>query len=255
MVLKNLLDNYGEFEEIIKNNGDGEIDLANLELNPTLLMLLESYGKNNNIDILNKDSTIEIIDLPKSNKEQQEMNFVDMIIDKLNVDYWGNFTLRHILSELTYNIHEHAFEEGQKTEASISFKLYEADEKLDISIMDYGLSIPGRFDKSNVNYSDDCNSIEMAINNFSTVSDNPYERGNGLWTTIRLVIEGNCGEILIISRKAILHITQNDYEYHLLNDESSFKGTLISIRLNKFEVQNIYELIELHRNNFYEYGG
>ena len=87
MVLKNLLDNYGEFEEIIKNNGDGEIDLANLELNPTLLMLLESYGKNNNIDILNKDSTIEIIDLPKSNKEQQEMNFVDMIIDKLNVDY------------------------------------------------------------------------------------------------------------------------------------------------------------------------
>ena len=81
------------------------------------------------------------------------------------------------------------------------------------------------------------------------------KRGNGLWTTIRLVIEGNGGEILIISRNALLHITSEDYEYKLLDNEKLFNGTLISIRLNKFEVQNIYDLIELHKNNFYEYRG
>ncbi len=87
------------------------------------------------------------------------------------------------------------------------------------------------------------------------MSNNPYERGNGLWTTIRLIVEGNCGEILIISRNAILHITNKSHEYRLLNNEKLFRGTLISIRLNKFEVQNIYDLIELHKNNFYEYRG
>ena len=42
------------------------------------------------------------------------------------------------------------------------------------------------------------------------MSDNPYERGNGLWTTIRLVIEGNVGEILIISRKRIIAYFEED---------------------------------------------
>ena len=77
--------------------------------------------------------------------------------------------------------------------------------------MDNGLSIPGRFDKSNVDFIDDCNAIEKAINNVSTVSDNPYERGNGLWATIRLVIEGNGGEILIVSRNVLLYIAQAYY--------------------------------------------
>ena len=124
-----------------------------------------------------------------------------------------------------------------------------------IALMDNGLSIPGRFDKSEVFYDDDCNAIEKEINNFSTASDNPYERGNGLWTTIRLVVEGKGGEILIVSRNALLHINDKSYKYRLLNNEKLFKGTLISIRLNRFEVQNIYDLIELHKNNFYEYGG
>ena len=91
---------------------------------------------------------------------------------------------------MTYNIHEHAFD-NEKTDVSLSFKIFDNEGILELAIMDNGISIPGRFDKANVDYIDDCNAIEKAINNFSTVSDNPYERGNGLWTTIRLVIEGN----------------------------------------------------------------
>ena len=69
-----------------------------------------------------------------------------------------------------------------------------------------------------------------------------------------MVIEGNGGEILIVSRNALLYITDKDYEYKILSNEKIFKGTLISIRLNRVEVQNIYDLIELHKNNFYVYG-
>ena len=243
-----------EFEEIIKTENDGEIDLCDVRLNPTLLSLLKVYAKNNGKNLLNGKESCVYMELPENKFSQQDRGFVDEVMEKLDTDYGGNFVLRHILSELTYNVHEHAFDDS-KTEAAIAIKLYGDCEKLDISIIDDGLSIPGRFDKSNVNYSDDCHAVEMAINNFSTVSDNPYERGNGLWTTIRLVIEGNGGEILIVSRDALLYIGIDGYEYKLLDNENVFGGTLISIRLNKFEVQNIYDLIELHKNNFYEYGG
>lgn len=254
MTLKNLFDNYKEFEEIINKENEGVIDLDGVELNPTLLLMLEVYCKNNDKTLLNNDGNVMVYKLPESKFEQQDMGFVDNVMENLNSEYGGNFVLRHILSELTYNIHEHAFENDQKTDAAIAIE-FQRQDKLDISIVDKGMSIPGRFEKSNVDFLDDCNAIEKAINNFSTVSENPYERGNGLWTTIRLVIEGNGGEILIVSRNALLHITEGDYEYKLSDDEKLFDGTLISIRLNKFEVQNIYDLIELHKNNFYEYRG
>ena len=47
MALKNLFDNYKEFEEIINKENEGIIDLDGVELNPTLLLMLEVYCKNN----------------------------------------------------------------------------------------------------------------------------------------------------------------------------------------------------------------
>ena len=173
MALENLLDNYREFEKISKNRTDeNQIDLGDLELNPTLLLLLEFFAKNNGISLLNKDDDIDLIRLPESKHEQQDMNFVDMIMERLDVSYGGNFVLRHILSELTYNVHEHAFTGNSKTDAAISTKIYLDDCKTEIALMDNGISIPGRFDKSGADYLDDCNAIEKAINNFSTASDN-----------------------------------------------------------------------------------
>lgn len=47
MALKNLFDNYKEFEEIINKENEGIIDLEGVELNLTLLLMLEVYCKNN----------------------------------------------------------------------------------------------------------------------------------------------------------------------------------------------------------------
>lgn len=245
-----MFDNYKEFEEIVLEKNDDVVDWDDVELTPTEYSLLMMYGK-----IQVNLHGLYFINLPNSKEDQQNDNFIEKIIQNLNLEYGGGFVLRHILSELTYNIHEHAFDCNQKTNACISIKEYLEEEKLEIAIMDFGLSIPGRFDKSGVEYYDDCNAIEKAINNFSTASTNPYERGNGLWTTIRLIVEGNGGEILIVSRGGLLYIGTEEYEYRLLDDGKIFKGTLISIKLNKYEVQNIYDLIELPKTNFYRYGG
>ena len=250
ITLKNLFDNYEEFEEIILENKENMVDLDDMDLTPTMYMLLMMYDK-----IPDNPPGLNLTDLPNSKENQQNVNFIENIIQNLNLEYGGSFVLRHILSELTYNIHEHAFNSNQKTEACIYIKEDFEEEKLEISILDFGLSIPGRFDKSGVEYYDDCNAIEKAINNFSTASTNPYERGNGLWTTIRLIVEGNGGEILIVSRRGLLFIDADEYKYRLLGNGKIFKGTLISIKLNKHEVQNIYDLIELPKTNFYRYGG
>jgi len=39
-----------------------------------------------------------------------------------------------------------------------------------------------------------------------------------------------------------------------LDNEHIFNGTLIRIRLNNFEIQNIYELIEINKPDMYKLG-
>lgn len=74
-------------------------------------------------------------------------------------------------------------------------------------------------------------------------------------TVVRLVCEGNGGEILIVSRNGLIHIDGEDYAYYSLDDNHGFDGTLVSVRLNKYEVQNIYELLEPHKLKSYMYTG
>lgn len=69
-----------------------------------------------------------------------------------------------------------------------------------------------------------------------------------------MIAEGNGGELLIISRAGCLHINGENYNYNLLDDEHIFNGTLIGIRLNKYEIQNIYDLIEINKPDMYKLG-
>ena len=88
-------------------------------------------------------------------------------------------------------------------------------------IMDNGLSIPGKFEMFGIDFKDDCDAISQAINQISTAKDDVvslrYERGSGLYTTLRLVIEGNGGSALIVSRNGCLHNGSKDnYKYYYL---------------------------------------
>lgn len=264
MVLKNLFDNYKEFEEIIKNKSDGKIDLENLELNPTTTLPLLCICKHHDLKLLNDKNAYEYLiyilnedelfsKLPTSRIESDESDFLDNYGEKLNSEYGSYFALRHIISELANNVYDHAKIENKQLQSYIFSKLNIDDEKLDVCIIDDGLSIPGLFEECGVDFDDDCHAIEKAIGTFSTVSDNSYERGNGLRTIVSLIAEGNNGEFLIVSRNGSLHIRGDDYTYYLFDDEHTFNGTLVAVRLNRYEIQNIYELLEPHKLNAYKY--
>ena len=94
--------------------------------------------------------------------------------------------------------------------------------------MDDGLSIPGRFRMSGKFFEDDCHAIEMAISNNSTISDDGYERGNGLWSTLKLVVERNGGQILIISNNGCLDIINKEkYKYSILERNNYMHHSLL----------------------------
>lgn len=265
MALKNLFDNYREFGEIINNVEDGTIVLENFDFNPTTTLPLLCMCKSQNLKLMNGRSAYEYLKiklnnsrffskLPKSRIESDKSDFLENFVGNLNSEYGSYFVLRHVISELANNVYDHSRFENLDVQSYILTKEHENFKKLDISIIDDGISIPGLFNKFNVDFEDDCHAIEKAITTFSTVSNEEFERGNGLRTIVRLIAEGNGGEILIVSRKGCLHISGDDYAYYLLDEQHTFNGTLVSIRLNKYEVQNIYGLLEYSINS-YKYNG
>ncbi|MDR3223089.1 MAG: hypothetical protein LBT66_05095 [Methanobrevibacter sp.] len=92
------------------------------------------------------------------------------------------------------------------------------------------------------------------MSNTSVLKKEDNSRGMGLWTTLKLVVEANEGSALIISGKGCLHIkNRKNYKYEILDNGDIFKGTLISLRLNKNQVQNYHGLIEINGFTKYEY--
>ena len=64
------------------------------------------------------------------------------------------------------------------------------------------------------------------------IMDDGYERGNGLWSTLKLVVEKNGGKALIISNNGCLDIINKEkYKYSILN-----KGTTLGL----IKVQILY---------------
>ena len=273
MTMPSLLSDYKKFESIMNNYDSSNcIDTSNYPfLAPsTLIPLLCEFKKReckiithpNTYDyilrILNEeqtDTTTPYTILPYSEKERQDKELSHKMAQMIDEEYGGFFVLRHILAELTNNIYNHTpFEEELASQGYTYAQEYPNEKKLDICVLDDGLSIPGRFKKSNMNFEDECHAIEKAISNCSTKSEDGIKRGNGLWSTLKLAVEGNGGSALIISGKGCLHIESlTKYKYEFLDNINIFEGTLISLRLNRTRVQNIHNLIEIFENNPYVY--
>lgn len=96
-----MFDNYKEFGEIISKKCD-------VELTPILLLLMLYFEEDINLE------DIDVIKLPESKEKQQDLNWVDKLMKNISSKYCGEFVLRHILSELTYNVHEHVLMKIQK---------------------------------------------------------------------------------------------------------------------------------------------
>lgn len=132
ITLKNLFDNYMEFEEIINNQKEGEIDLRKLKCNPTTLLPLLCECKNQNLKLGNGEKAFEYLvnslkdnelfsKLPESRVESDEVDFITEYMLNINCEYGGYFALRTVISEIAHS--------SQKT----WFKLWKTIHKILIS--------------------------------------------------------------------------------------------------------------------------
>jgi len=280
-MVPSLLSDYKKFERIMKrvNPSSNYIDTSNERfLAPTTLIPLLCYAKNKDIHkiyvnnntedyvvrILNREETdtntpYQI--LPKSAQERQDKQLskcmVEKIANKWGTSFGGYYPLLYIFTELTNNIYNHtSFEEELSSQGYTYAQQFPNLNVLELCIMDDGLSIPGKFGREGIPFEDDCHAIEKAINKTSTASTKHNPRGDGLWSTIRLVVEGNGGSVLIVSGKGLLHIqNEKKYSYQLLNNGNIFKGTLISLRLKNNEIQGVRDYIEEYPGRKYKYKG
>lgn len=153
--------------------------------------LSKSYKNNLPLCLLNNDtnrSTIETISLEL--RRLMKSHFCQLSAGRVE--------------GLTYPIYEIADNVDQHSECSwgaVLVQKYPKSDRLDVCIIDDGISIPGSFDKSGIGYQDDYKAIEDAISGVTTRSgEGSRSRGFGLQTTINLICDGLNGSVVICSR-------------------------------------------------------
>lgn len=275
--MKSLYQDYRKFEKIAKkfNRKSSTLDTSSeYFLAPTTLIPLTCFARANEIEsiifhpntidyvkrILNGEETgtnTKLTILPKTNEQRRFDETAMTMAEKINHQtYGGLYTIYHICDELISNIYDHTpMEKGLSNYGYTYSQEYPLSKKLDICVLDDGLSIPGRFERNGFNFDNDCEAIYEAVNGLTTAKNKFVEsRGLGLRSTINLVVEGNEGSVLLVSRNGCLHIKSKDnYKYYDLDNNNIFKGTLVSVRLNDYQVQNFHELIESSEEKNYIY--
>ena len=148
--------------------------------------------------------------IPTTSKIRINEDSYEKFVENLDHNY-GWWFQSYIVSELTNNIYEHAFN-NHPIDLGINYaQIYPDLNEIDICIFDNGVSIPGNYTEHGVDYLDDCHAIELALSRNSTGHKNGSndllnERGNGIRTIINKLITENKGQALIVSRNGYLYI-------------------------------------------------
>ncbi|MEA1907478.1 MAG: ATP-binding protein [Euryarchaeota archaeon] len=182
---------------------------------------------------------IPITNLPKNGSQIKDiLNNLRTIYDN-GEDYGGANCFNYLIGELIDNVYEHS----EFSTARVMAQKYINKRFVEISILDDGISIPGCFEKHDAHFSDDCIAIASAINGKSTKDDG---RGFGLGSSVKLYVDGLCGELLLVSRNGALYKNRDKELKYNTGNAYQLHGTLISIRVPYpvLQIDNIYDYID-----------
>lgn len=132
--------------------------------------------------------------------------------------------IRYPIDEMTTNIFDHS-----KKDTGWMFGQYFPTKKyLDVCILDRGRGFRGCY-KEELNMEvDDAKAVELALRGYSSKKTN--ERGFGLWTTKRMVVEGLGGQCFILSGSAGYLAMPGREQAFTLNDVG-WNGVIVAFRI------------------------
>ncbi len=251
------VDSYAEYvgyRESARNNG--KIDLTGKKfLDSTTVLLLAALKLKENIDVVTSDSsdaagylnntcstpnwwrskigkiifrTGSYIPLSRLPNDHAQFKTLLERIEELIGSYdslGGQNAFNLVLSELTDNVYQHSgFDQ-----AFMMCQAYEKKKYIELSFIDDGISIPGNFDKYEIDFKSDEKAIDMAVQGMSTKND--LERGRGLGDSLSIYCKSLNAQAIIVSRGGLYYRKGEEIKLYRLTEEQEFKGTLVSLRL------------------------
>ena len=143
-----------------------------------------------------------------------------------------NMPLTYLLDELICNIQQHA-----QTDKGYAYLMYNKDSNtIEILIADFGITIYGSYVAAQKHLDklgdSDADALNLAQNGYSVKNlPNTENRGYGISSNIKMVVEGLHGEFAALSGNALLLQMANRREILALPPEIDFKGTMIMVRI------------------------
>jgi anti-sigma regulatory factor (Ser/Thr protein kinase) len=132
------------------------------------------------------------------------------------------------IGELLDNIEDHS----QCDHGFATVQYYSKKQRLDICIVDDGISIPGSFEQHNIDIQSDTQAVRRALTEgLSTKQERDArgrQRGTGLRTTSNIICEGLDGELIISSRSGTVIMESGTSS----TDQFHWDGTVIFASLN-----------------------
>lgn len=143
-----------------------------------------------------------------------------------------NMPLTYLLDELICNIQQHA-----QTERGYAFLEYNAaTNSIEILIADMGITIYGSYVAAQKHLdklgNSDAEALNLAQNGYSVKNlPDAENRGYGISSNIRMVVDGLQGEFAVLSGNALLVQTAMQKKILALPKEIDYKGTMVVVKI------------------------
>ncbi len=194
------------------------------EYAPYLQALMSVFYGKTNMDIvpfaLDDEAAAHIISLLKEPLKQSCPELFKSL----------NMPLTYLLDELICNIQQHA----QTDKGYAYLKYNEATQNIEIIIADFGITIYGSYVAAQKHLDklgdSDADALNLAQKGYSVKNlPNTENRGYGISSNIKMVVNGLCGEFAVLSGNALLLQKTNNHKVLALPTEIDFKGTMIMV--------------------------
>lgn len=143
-----------------------------------------------------------------------------------------NVPITYLLDELICNIQQHA-----QTDRGYAFLEYDtATNAIEIVIADMGITIYGSYVAAQKHLdklgNSDAEALNLAQNGYSVKNlPDAENRGYGISSNIRMVVDGLHGEFAVLSGNALLIQSATHKKILALPEEFDYKGTMVVVRI------------------------
>lgn len=197
-----------------------------------LEFMMDNYG----IARLNKQTYLPIVGLPENEVDSQP---ILKKIYQLGGDIGGKNAFRYLVGELVDNIYQHSSFKN----ALVMAQKYQRKDVMQLCIIDDGITIAGSLRLAGIDLEDD-QAIVDALQGASSKKDR--ERGKGLGTSLKLMMEGYRGKMLVVSGRGAVHYQEGNPIKYRLSDKFKYEGTLISMVIPLIDKEvNVYDYANL----------